>query len=67
MIDSLVRWVRDFGIDGFRCDVTAGVPVDFWAALEFGDKGAFAASVLNFTLAYEEVVGKRIPLAPLGQ
>lgn len=26
----LVRWVRDFGIDGFRCDYAAGVPRDFW-------------------------------------
>src|SRR5579884_38170 len=30
LIDSLVHWVRDFGIDGFRCDVGAGVPVSFW-------------------------------------
>jgi glycosidase len=30
LIDSLVRWVRDFKVDGFRCDVGAGVPVTFW-------------------------------------
>jgi glycosidase len=30
LIDSLVHWVRDFGVDGFRCDVAAGVPADFW-------------------------------------
>ncbi len=30
LIDSLVHWVRDFGVDGFRCDVGAGVPVAFW-------------------------------------
>jgi glycosidase len=30
LIDSMVHWVRDFGIDGFRCDVGAGVPVAFW-------------------------------------
>jgi glycosidase len=30
LIDSLVHWVRDFGIDGFRCDVGGGVPVSFW-------------------------------------
>lgn len=30
LVDSLVHWVRDFGIDGFRCDVGAGVPVSFW-------------------------------------
>ncbi len=27
---SLVHWVRDFGADGFRCDVGAGVPIEFW-------------------------------------
>ncbi len=30
LADSLVHWVRDFGIDGFRCDVGGGVPVAFW-------------------------------------
>lgn len=30
LIGSLVHWVRDFGVDGFRCDVGAGVPVSFW-------------------------------------
>lgn len=30
LIDSLVHWVRDFGIDGFRCDVGGGIPESFW-------------------------------------
>ncbi|HZC42563.1 MAG TPA: alpha-amylase family glycosyl hydrolase [Acidobacteriaceae bacterium] len=30
LIDSLVHWVRDFHVDGFRCDVGGGVPVSFW-------------------------------------
>jgi cyclomaltodextrinase len=30
MKSMLVRWVRDYGIDGFRCDYAAGVPRDFW-------------------------------------
>ncbi len=30
LIASLVHWVRDFGIDGFRCDVGGGVPISFW-------------------------------------
>jgi cyclomaltodextrinase / maltogenic alpha-amylase / neopullulanase len=30
LIESLVHWVRDFGVDGFRCDVGAGVPESFW-------------------------------------
>ncbi len=30
MIDALEYWVREFGVDGYRCDVAWGVPVDFW-------------------------------------
>jgi glycosidase len=32
MTSMMVRWVRDYGIDGFRCDYAAGVPRDFWEA-----------------------------------
>ena len=30
MIDAMKYWIRDVGIDGFRCDVADGVPADFW-------------------------------------
>ena len=30
MQDMLVHWIKDFDLDGFRCDVAAGVPTDFW-------------------------------------
>src|ERR1700749_3581736 len=30
MIDMLKFWVRDFDLDGFRCDVALDVPTDFW-------------------------------------
>jgi cyclomaltodextrinase / maltogenic alpha-amylase / neopullulanase len=30
LIDSLVHWVRDFGVDGYRCDVAGGVSIAFW-------------------------------------
>jgi glycosidase len=30
MTDMLVHWVRDFDLDGFRCDVAGDVPTDFW-------------------------------------
>ncbi len=30
MIDMMVWWVRDVGIDGFRCDVAELVPTAFW-------------------------------------
>ena len=30
MIDSMVYWVKEFDVDGFRCDVAGSVPTDFW-------------------------------------
>ncbi len=30
MIGALEYWIRDIGIDGYRCDVAAEVPTDFW-------------------------------------
>ncbi|MBR0457665.1 MAG: hypothetical protein IJJ26_00370 [Victivallales bacterium] len=27
---NMVYWVREFGMDGFRCDVGGGIPLDFW-------------------------------------
>lgn len=30
MKDALAYWVREFDIDGYRCDVAGMVPVDFW-------------------------------------
>src|ERR1044072_563580 len=30
MTDMLKVWLRDFDLDGFRCDVAAEVPTDFW-------------------------------------
>ncbi|MGA2245759.1 MAG: alpha-amylase family glycosyl hydrolase [Verrucomicrobiota bacterium] len=32
MIDMMSHWLRDFGVDGFRCDTAFTVPVDFWEA-----------------------------------
>jgi cyclomaltodextrinase / maltogenic alpha-amylase / neopullulanase len=29
----MVRWLRDYQLDGFRCDYAAGVPRDFWEAV----------------------------------
>lgn len=33
MSEMLVRWLRDYRLDGFRCDYAIGVPRDFWEAL----------------------------------
>ncbi len=30
MIASMLFWVRETGIDGFRCDVAGELPTDFW-------------------------------------
>ena len=30
MINAMIYWVKNAGIDGFRCDVAGLVPVDFW-------------------------------------
>jgi cyclomaltodextrinase len=30
MIDMFLYWVRDFKVDGFRCDAAGEVPTDFW-------------------------------------
>ena len=30
MTGSLAYWVREFGVDGYRCDVAGFVPTDFW-------------------------------------
>jgi glycosidase len=32
MLDMLKYWLREFDLDGFRCDVASGVPTDFWDA-----------------------------------
>ncbi|NOT48173.1 MAG: family 10 glycosylhydrolase [Acidobacteria bacterium] len=30
IIENLKSWVRDYGLDGFRCDVALMIPTDFW-------------------------------------
>ncbi len=30
MVDMMKYWVKDVGVDGFRCDVAELVPLDFW-------------------------------------
>ena len=30
MINDMLFWVRETGIDGFRCDVAGEIPTDFW-------------------------------------
>jgi len=30
MTDAMAYWVREFDVDGYRCDVAGFVPLDFW-------------------------------------
>ncbi|MEI9969082.1 MAG: alpha-amylase family glycosyl hydrolase [Terracidiphilus sp.] len=30
LIANMTHWVDGFGVDGFRCDVGDGIPLDFW-------------------------------------
>ncbi|WP_375431879.1 alpha-amylase family glycosyl hydrolase [uncultured Friedmanniella sp.] len=30
MTEAMVHWVREYDLDGFRCDVAGFVPTDFW-------------------------------------
>ena len=30
MIDAMTYWIKEGGVDGFRCDYADGVPHDFW-------------------------------------
>ena len=30
LFKNMEYWVKDFDVDGFRCDVASGVPLDFW-------------------------------------
>jgi glycosidase len=33
MTDMLKHWIRDFDLDGYRCDVAGEVPTDFWESV----------------------------------
>ena len=46
MIDAMQYWIREAGIDGFRCDVAGMVPVDFWNAARDSIQSAAAIDSL---------------------
>jgi alpha-amylase len=43
LVEWLIRWVRDFGVDGFRCDTAKHVDLESWQALKVGGTAALAA------------------------
>lgn len=42
LVKWLTDWVRDYGIDGFRCDTAKHVELASWAALKAGGNAALA-------------------------
>lgn len=42
LVSWLTEWVRQFGIDGFRCDSAKHVPLDAWRALKDAACAAYA-------------------------
>ncbi|MDO5581523.1 MAG: alpha-amylase family glycosyl hydrolase [Planctomycetia bacterium] len=30
LFDNMIYWIRDFDVDGFRCDAVTHTPLDFW-------------------------------------
>ncbi len=55
--DVLLYWVKDFGIDGFRCDVAWGLPTPFWNEVT---KRVRAAKPDAFFLAEAELPQQQI-------
>jgi cyclomaltodextrinase len=50
MIDALLYWIKDFDIDGYRCDVAGSVPNDFWVEANtalFREKHVFMLAEAN--------------------
>lgn len=31
MTDAMIFWIKELGIDGYRCDYAEGVPIDYWS------------------------------------
>ena len=41
MTDAMTYWMKEAGIDGFRCDYVDGVPQDFWNTLIEGLRASY--------------------------
>ena len=46
MIDAMLFWIRETGIDGFRCDHVDGVPHDFWVEAIAAVRGALPEALM---------------------
>src|SRR4026207_927622 len=46
MTDMLKYWLREFDLDGFRCDVAGEVPTDFWETARLALAGGEADLVM---------------------
>lgn len=70
MIDVMQYWVREFDIDGYRCDVAHAVPLDFWEnAIDSAQvplPEAYADGVLSNPLTGESVEAGSMALEGYG-
>jgi cyclomaltodextrinase len=80
MIESMKYWVETYGVDGFRCDVAWGIPMEFWVdaraelekirpvfmLAEADDAGDQAAFDANYDWAIMNS-GKSNPLTDIAQ
>jgi glycosidase len=55
--NALLHWVKNFGVDGFRCDVAWGLPTPFWNELT---KRVRAAKPDAFFLAEAELPQQQV-------
>lgn len=46
MTDAMVFWIKEAGIDGFRCDAVDYVPVDYWTEAIKGIRAAKADAIM---------------------
>ena len=51
MIEDMLYWITEEGIDGFRCDVAGSVPTDFWQKTLIDD--SYHTLVLNKLKAFQ--------------
>ncbi|MBZ5538514.1 MAG: hypothetical protein LAO31_21425 [Acidobacteriia bacterium] len=60
MVDMLKYWLREFNLDGFRCDVAGMIPTDFWEHARQEPVTLLIPSVISASSSH----GKRNRLKP---
>lgn len=62
LFDRLRHWVVAIGVDGFRCDVSSGIPLDFWTEV----RHLLYAIRPNLILLGDGVPGEQVAAFDLG-